>query len=297
LHIGFEVAIVPFGGGTSVVGGVEGIVETPKYIGVISVDMKHFNKLVEVDKKSLSARVEAGVFGPALLDLLAPHGLTLRHFPQSFEFSTVGGWVATRAGGHYATGRTHIDDFVSSVRMITPAGIVETRRLPASGAGPAPDRLFIGSEGSLGIITSVWLRVQEIVRYKFAATVFFESFEDGVAATQEIAQSNINPSNCRLIDPLESFGNGLAKGMLATLILGFESAHDFDYGPIMKQALVICERHHGKCPKGVSRAAPAASNRDNSADTWKDSFIKGSLCLLYLAMHTCLYLHSFVLPI
>ena len=91
---------------------------------------------------------------------LRPHGFTLRHFPQSFEFSTLGGWIATRSGGHYATNHTHIDDFVEATRMVTPAGIWESRRLPGSGAGPSPDRLVIGSEGILGIITEAWLRIQ-----------------------------------------------------------------------------------------------------------------------------------------
>jgi alkyldihydroxyacetonephosphate synthase len=86
--------------------------------------------------------------------------LTLRHFPQSFEFSTLGGWIATRAGGHYATQYTHIDDFVEATRMVTPSGVMQTRRLPGSGAGPAPDRLVLGSEGTLGVITQAWMRLQ-----------------------------------------------------------------------------------------------------------------------------------------
>src|SRR5262249_30490681 len=105
-----------------------------------------------------AARVQAGVLGPDLEAQLRPHDLTLRHYPQSFQFSTLGGWIATRAGGHYATLYTHIDDFVESTRMITPAGTIETRRLPASGAGPAPDRLVIGSGGTFGVITEAWLR-------------------------------------------------------------------------------------------------------------------------------------------
>ena len=88
------------------------------------------------------------------------HGLTLRHFPQSFEFSTLGGWIATRAGGHFATLYTHIDDLVESVRALTPAGVWESRRLPGSGAGVSPDRLLLGSEGTLGVITEAWVRVR-----------------------------------------------------------------------------------------------------------------------------------------
>ena len=117
--------------------------------------------MLEIDRVSRAARIQAGVLGPALEDQLRPHGYTLRHFPQSFEFSSLGGWIATRSGGHFATLYTHIDDFVESLRVVTPSGIVESRRLPGSGAGPSPDRLFIGSEGILGIITEAWMRLQD----------------------------------------------------------------------------------------------------------------------------------------
>ncbi len=115
-------------------------------------------------RSSRAARIQAGVLGPALEEQLRPHGLTLRHFPQSFEFSSLGGWIATRSGGHYATLYTHIDEFVESLRVVTPTGVVETRRLPGSGAGPSPDRLFIGSEGILGVIVEAWMRLQDASR-------------------------------------------------------------------------------------------------------------------------------------
>ena len=120
----------------------------------VTIDMDHFHRVLELDDVSRAANLQAGVFGPDLEDALRPHGLTLRHFPQSFPWSTVGGWVATRSGGHYATNHTHIDDFVESTRMLTPRGWWESRRLPGSGAGPSPDRMVIGSEGILGVITS-----------------------------------------------------------------------------------------------------------------------------------------------
>ncbi len=101
----------------------------------------------------------------------APTGWTLRHFPQSFEFSSLGGWLATRAGGHYATLHTHIDDFVESLRVVTPVGVSESWRLPGSGAGPSPDRMFLGSEGTLGVITEAWMRVQERPEHRRSTTV------------------------------------------------------------------------------------------------------------------------------
>ena len=143
------------------------------YGAVISVDLQHLNRVVEVDRSSRAALIEGGALGPELETALKPHNLTLRHFPQSFEFSTLGGWIATRAGGHFATNYTHIDDFVSSVRMLTPAGAMESRRLPGSGAGPSPDRMMIGSEGTLGFITRAWMRLQDRPKFRASASVTF----------------------------------------------------------------------------------------------------------------------------
>ena len=111
---------IPYGAGSSVVGGVEPPEESD---GVVSIDLSALGRVLEIDQLSRAARIQAGVYGPALEDQLRPHGFTLRHFPQSFEHSTLGGWSATRSGGHYATNHTHIDDFVESVRMVTPSGI------------------------------------------------------------------------------------------------------------------------------------------------------------------------------
>src|SRR5919197_1065633 len=113
---------------------------------------------------------------PADEDDLRGEGLTLRHFPQSFEYSTLGGWIATRAGGHFATLYTHIDDLVESVRALTPSGEWESRRLPGSGAGPSPDRLLIGSEGILGVFTEAWVRLHERPTYRSSAAVTFPDF-------------------------------------------------------------------------------------------------------------------------
>ena len=116
-----RLAAIPFGGGTSVVGGVEPRVGHG-YRGTVSIDLGGLSGIVEIDEASSAALIRAGTLGPDLEDGLRPHGLTLRHFPQSFEFSTLGGWIATRAGGHFATLQTHIDDLVDSVRALTPTG-------------------------------------------------------------------------------------------------------------------------------------------------------------------------------
>ena len=197
------VAAIPYGGGSSVVGGVECAVGDG-FAGVVSIDLGRLDRVLEVDPVSRAARIQAGALGPVLEEQLRPHGYTLRHFPQSFELSTLGGWLATRSGGHYASVYTHIDDLVESMRVVTPTGISESRRLPGSGAGPSPDRLFLGSEGSLGIITEAWMRVQDRPRWRASAGVVFGGYADGVAATRAVAQSGLFPTNCRLLDGLEA---------------------------------------------------------------------------------------------
>jgi alkyldihydroxyacetonephosphate synthase len=240
-----SIALVPYGGGTSVVGGVEHEA-TGRFRGTASVDLSRMDKVLEVDVASRSARIQAGANGPRIAEQLAPHGLTLRHYPQSFELSTLGGWIATRAGGHYATLYTHIDDFVQAVRMLTPAGVLETRRLPASGAGPSAERLVLGSEGALGIITEAWLRVQPRPRWRASASVHFENFEDGVTASRVLAQSGLFPSNCRLLDPGEAMLHQVAEGSASVLLLAFESA-DHPIEPWMERALSIATDLDGNC--------------------------------------------------
>ncbi|WP_324275089.1 FAD-dependent oxidoreductase [Blastococcus brunescens] len=124
-------AVVPFGGGSSVVGGVEYRGDRPW----LSMDLTGLDRVLEIDPVSRAARIQGGALGPVLEAQLRPHGLTLRHFPQSFQFSTLGGWLATRAGGHYATLHTHIDDLVESLRVVTPIGVSQSWRLPGSGRG------------------------------------------------------------------------------------------------------------------------------------------------------------------
>jgi alkyldihydroxyacetonephosphate synthase len=229
------VAVIPYGGGTSVVGGVEARLDGP----AISMDLKELDRVVDIDHISSAARIQAGVLGPALEDQLREHDLTLRHFPQSFEFSTLGGWIATRAGGHFATLYTHIDDLVESVRAITPSGAWESRRLPGSGAGPSPDRMLIGSEGILGVITEAWVRVRLRPTFKASATVHFDTFEQGAETVRAIAQSGLYPTNCRLLDEAEGKLTGVSDKPM--LVLGFESA-DHPVDEWMKRALEICDR-------------------------------------------------------
>jgi alkyldihydroxyacetonephosphate synthase len=262
--------VVPFGGGSSVCGGVE-------LAGAVSLDLSRLDKVIEVDPVSRAARIQAGVFGPALEDQLRPHGYTLRHFPQSFEFSTLGGWLATRSGGHYATNYTHIDDFVESLRVVTPTGVSESRRLPGSGAGPSPDRLFLGSEGILGVITEAWMRVQDRPTFRASAGVRFESFAAGVAAARAVSQAALFPANCRLLDPGEAMTSAGVTDGSALLVLGFESA-DHPVDAWMARAAEVCQDHGGTLPEGIrtsSGAGPAGGEAGNdAAGAWRSSFLR-----------------------
>ncbi|QJY46406.1 FAD-binding oxidoreductase [Pseudonocardia broussonetiae] len=254
------VAVVPYGGGSSVVGGTEYRGEGPW----VSLDLTRLDRVLEVDATSRAARVQGGTLGPGLEDQLRPHGLTLRHFPQSFEFSTVGGWLATRSGGHYAMGPTHVDDVVESLRVVTPVGVSESWRLPASGAGPSPDRLFLGSEGALGVITEAWLRVQRRPEHRASAAVRFVRFPDALAAVREIAQSGVTLANCRLLDHGEAHFSGAASGGHAVLVLGAESAH----GPVDVAGPLEIALAHG----GV--AEECTDGRDGAVASWRSAFLR-----------------------
>jgi alkyldihydroxyacetonephosphate synthase len=213
-------SVTPYGGGTSVVGGVDPV-PGPGHDGAMSLDLGRLDRVLEVDTVSRAARIQAGATGPQIEQQLAEHGMTLRFFPQSFERSTLGGWIATRAGGHFATGPTHIDDLVESIRAITPRGEVwESRRLPASGAGPSPDRLLLGSEGTLAVITEAWVRVRPRDEPRWSARVELDDFATGLELIREIVQSGLRPSNCRLIDGHEAVLT--FAGQQALLFLGFE---------------------------------------------------------------------------
>jgi alkyldihydroxyacetonephosphate synthase len=253
-------AAIPFGGGTSVVGGVE-----PRDLDrAVSIDMRGLDRVLDVDLVSRAALIQAGATGPQLEDQLREHGLTLRHFPQSFEYSTLGGWIVTRAGGHFATLMTHIDDLVESVRAITPSGVWESRRLPASGAGPSPDRLLLGSEGTLGVVTQAWMRVQRRPEFRAGASVLFDSFEAGANAARDVVQSGLWPSNCRLLDPAEAGLTGAAPAGKALLVLGFESA-DHPLDAWIERALEICEGHGGD---------PSRKEGTGGAGAWRSAFLQ-----------------------
>ena len=245
------------------VGGVE-----PRFDGpAVSLDLRRLDQVLEVDHTSRAARIQAGALGPALEEQLHEHGLTLRHFPQSFQLSSLGGWIATRAGGHFATLYTHIDDFVESVRAITPRGTWQSRRLPGSGAGPSPDRMLIGSEGTLGVITEAWVRLQDRPEHRASAGVRFPTFAAGADAVRAVSQAGLYPSNCRLLDPGEAKLTSGGDGEHALFVLGIESA-DHDPSPWMERALELCEEHGGQWDTVRS------GGREGSVGAWREAFLR-----------------------
>ena len=258
-----DVVVVPYGGGSSVVGGVEYRGDRPH----VTLDLTRLDRVLEVDAVSRAARIQGGALGPVLEEQLRPHGLTLRHFPQSFEFSTLGGWLATRAGGHYATLHTHIDDLVESMRVVTPVGISESWRLPGSGAGPSPDRMFLGSEGTLGVVAEAWMRLQDRPRFKASAAVTFPGMAPAMSAVRAISQAGLYPANCRLLDGGEAALSGAAQAGECVLVLGVESAVQ----PVDSRLaeLVTLAADHG------GTVAPASDGgRDDAADAWRSAFLR-----------------------
>ncbi|HSQ61765.1 MAG TPA: FAD-binding oxidoreductase [Polyangiaceae bacterium] len=265
-------ALVPFGGGTSVVSGVT--YEGPPR-PVVSVDLGRLDQLLEVDGASRLVRLRAGASGPRLEAQLAEHGLSLRFFPQSFELSTLGGWIATRAGGHFATGYTHIDDLVAGLRMLTPAGAYETRTLPASGAGPDPNRWVLGSEGTLGVVTEATLRAFVRPVFRASATVMFATLERAAAAARGIAQAYLWPSNCRVLDPAEALLSGVSGDGRCALLLGFESA-DHELESSMERALKIAVRAGGATDGARYRRGGEKARGDRGgAETYRAAFLRG----------------------
>ena len=263
---------IPYGGGSSVVGGVT----PPADLGpIVTVDMDQFDQVVEVDDISRAARIQAGIYGPHLENQLRESGHTLRHYPQSFVESTLGGWIATRSGGHYATNHTHIDDFVESVRMLTVSGWWESRRLPGSGAGPSPDRMVIGSEGVLGVITEAWMRIQQRPIYRATAAATFKNWYSGCEAVRAISQAKLWPSNLRILDPELAKESAGLEGDKALLIIGFESSDTPQEQPLTL-AVEIAKTQGGIVSTEdivIDNGRGTPTGRSGLVGAWRNAFI------------------------
>ena len=193
-------AIVPYGGGSSVTGGLTALGEQP----TISLNLARLNQVMSVDTVSHTATVQAGILGPALENALNDEGLTLGHFPQSFEFSSLGGWIATRAAGQQSLRYGKIEEMVEWLRMVTPQGTLETRHVPASAAGPSIKDMLIGSEGAFGVITQATMRLRPLPAARDYRGLLFRSYADGVAAIRTMMQGDRPPAMARLSDITET---------------------------------------------------------------------------------------------
>lgn len=221
-----SIAIIPFGGHSSVTRGVE----TPK--GGISLDLtKHLKNVLEVNEVNNTCRVEAGIFGPAFEDQLNSKGYTCGHFPQSFEYSTVGGWFAAKGAGQASTGYGKMEHMVLAVKVVTPIGVIETKCFPASAQGLDLHHIFAGSEGTLGVIVEVTMKIRPYLPQNTAfASFVFKNFESAVEAMREAMQSGIGlPHLYRISDPEETDIAFKTKGFEGTFadkflnVMGYKS--------------------------------------------------------------------------
>lgn len=253
------IAVTPFGGSSSVTRGVE----TPK--GGISLDLtKHLNKVQDVNVINSTATVQAGMFGPALENHLNAMGYSCGHFPQSFEYSTVGGWVAAKGAGQASTGYGKIEHIILSLKVVTPAGVIETKCYPASAQGWDLHQLFAGSEGTLGVIVEVTMKIRKFQPQNTGyASFVFKDFESAVAAMRTVMQSGVGlPHLFRISDPEETDVAFKTKGFDGTIadkflnILGYKSEErclmfvavegSVSYTKqVVKSVKKICRKHGG----------------------------------------------------
>jgi alkyldihydroxyacetonephosphate synthase len=203
-----RVAVIPFGGGTSVVGGLRP--DTSGFVGTVALDTRRLDALVEVDEESRLAVLEPGLRGPEAEALLGARGWTLGHFPQSWEYATLGGFAAARSSGQSSAGYGRFDERVLALRVATPAGTLELGRAPKSAAGPDLRQLLLGSEGTLGVITSLTLTIDPAPEHRAYEGWLLPSFAEGTALVRRLAQDGPRPTVLRLSDEAET-AMGLAR--------------------------------------------------------------------------------------
>jgi alkyldihydroxyacetonephosphate synthase len=219
-----SLAVVPFGGGTSVVGGVAPL--RGEHLGVLALDMGAMGAVLDLDGESSTVTVQGGMRAPALERYLAPRGLTLGHFPQSYEYVSLGGCAATRSAGQSSTGYGAIEKMIVGLRLAAPASEIALAAVPASAAGPSLRQLLIGSEGTLGVISELSLRVRQAPRERIYEGMFFESFAAGTQALRTLAGEHVLPDVARLSDEQETrmslalAGSGGVKGRLGRAYIG-----------------------------------------------------------------------------
>lgn len=262
-----SIALIPYGGGTSVVGGVTPEAP-PGFNGVISVDLTRMNRIRWIDPVGLRVRAQAGIRGPELEAALRAEGLAFRLYPQSFQMSTLGGWIAARAAGHFSTAWGRMDQRVEGLRLVSPRGIVETREVPASASGPDLRAWLIGSEGAFGFITEAVVRAVRPPVAKRAAGFRFPEFAAGLEAMRNILQAGLAPAVLRLLDEYEVAvsaaltGRPLEPGALLHLSMEIEDP---------EEAHRVEAEWRSAC-RWIERAGgvPAAE----AVETWKQAYFE-----------------------
>lgn len=245
------VAVIPFGGGSSVVGGVDAAAEGFK--AVVTLDLTNMDQILEIDDTALVARIQPGVYGPALEKELQEKGYTLGHFPQSFEFSTLGGWIGHRGAGQQSNRYGKAEKWLVGARVATPQGLWETEAFPSSAAGPQLNAMVVGSEGVLGVITEATVRLHRVPEAKDYRGFLFMDWEAAVSAARELVQHEVPTAMIRLSDPDESFFFQTLKTIgeddpptirFCAMIVGIEGDADKVEGAVAK-ARAICEGKGG----------------------------------------------------
>lgn len=198
-----NITVIPFGGGSSVVGGLE-VVKGKGQKVVLSLDTTRLSALIRLDRESHLATFQAGIYGPKLEKTLNDQGFTLGHFPQSFEYSTLGGWIAARSAGQQSNRYGKIEEILTSLKVVTPAGTVETLREPASSTGPDLNQIFAGSEGLLGVISEATIKVHKLPETRKYFGIVFPDFSSGVDFIREVNHREIPTSMIRLSDKSET---------------------------------------------------------------------------------------------
>jgi alkyldihydroxyacetonephosphate synthase len=261
----FNVCVIPFGGGTNIVGGVEPLDFSSRM--VVSLDLRDMNRILSLDAYSMTATIQAGCLGPKLEEDLQKQGYSLGHYPDSFEYSTLGGWLATRSAGMQSDAYGKIEDMLVCLKLVTPNGTITTRNVPASSAGPDLNRLVVGSEGILGVITEATMRIHRTPARKDYYGYLFKSFEEGIAAIHECIDRDFAPSMIRLQDtgetelafqmkaPKKGFEGLIQKPVKwllkkkgytspCIMVVGFEGDAD-SIKATKKSAIKILKAHHG----------------------------------------------------
>jgi alkyldihydroxyacetonephosphate synthase len=248
-----DIAVVPFGGGTSVVGGVDP--DAGSHRAVIALDLSRTAGLIALDELSLLATFGAGTTGPQAEELLGRHGLTLGHFPQSYEFASLGGFAATRSSGQASRGYGRFDDLVHALVIATPAGELRLGRAPASAAGPDLRELILGSEGAFGVITELTVRVRPQPARTDCAAWTFPDFAAGADALREATQRGIRPTVVRLSDETETRINAVMGGHLTRMTgcLAIATAEGDDGAATLARLDAVFRAHDAK-PRGEEPA-------------------------------------------